>query len=80
MLHFHLLDHNAKGIKVFVGADDEKEQEIVIGQPTDVKHVSHIGYDGPAIESPSWMKGFDGRAESKSGPLDKKGAMVETPE
>nr|GEW08807.1 hypothetical protein [Tanacetum cinerariifolium] len=46
----------------------------------DVKHVSHIGYDGPAIESPSWMKGFDGRVESKSGPLDKKEAIVETPE
>ncbi|PWA70747.1 PAK-box/P21-Rho-binding family protein [Artemisia annua] len=46
----------------------------------DVKHVSHVGYNGPAIESPSWMKGFDGRAESRSGPLDKTGTMVETPE
>lgn len=38
-----------------MGADDEKEQEIQIGQPTDVKHVSHIGCDGPADESPSWV-------------------------
>ncbi|KVI12354.1 PAK-box/P21-Rho-binding, partial [Cynara cardunculus var. scolymus] len=39
-----------------VGADEEKEeQEIQIGMPTDVKHVAHIGGDGPAVESPSWL-------------------------
>ncbi|KAJ0699049.1 putative CRIB domain-containing protein RIC1 [Helianthus annuus] len=59
--------------------EDEKEQEFQIGQPTDVKHVAHIGGDGPAVESPSWMKGFDGK-DSQSGPLDKTGGKVETPE
>ncbi|KAL0461088.1 UNVERIFIED_CONTAM: CRIB domain-containing protein RIC6 [Sesamum latifolium] len=29
-----------------------------IGLPTDVKHVAHIGWDGPKVDSPSWMKEF----------------------
>ncbi|KAK7284134.1 hypothetical protein RJT34_18874 [Clitoria ternatea] len=33
---------------------DEKESEIEIGHPTDVKHVAHIGWDGPAENAPSW--------------------------
>ncbi|KAL4571960.1 hypothetical protein LXL04_018728 [Taraxacum kok-saghyz] len=48
--------------------DDEKEEEIQIGMPTDVKHVAHIGADGPAVESPSWMKDFD-TGKSQSGPM-----------
>ena len=36
-------------------ADNEKEQEIQIGYPTDVKHVAHIGWDGPSVNSPSWV-------------------------
>jgi hypothetical protein len=41
-----------KGIKsLFAGEDDdddeeEEEQEMVIGYPTDVQHVGHIGWDG----------------------------------
>ena len=34
-------------IIVFVIADEEKEEEMQIGFPTDVKHVAHIGNDGP---------------------------------
>ena len=26
-----------------------------IGYPTDVKHVAHIGWDGPSVGSPSWV-------------------------
>lgn len=26
-----------------------------IGLPTDVKHVAHIGWDGPSVNSPSWV-------------------------
>ena len=39
--------------------DERKEKEMQIGLPTDVKHVAHIGWDGPSVESPSWMKGFE---------------------
>ncbi|KAK9067534.1 hypothetical protein SSX86_011645 [Deinandra increscens subsp. villosa] len=67
-------------LNFFVYIHDEKEQEIQIGQPTDVKHVAHIGGDGPAVESPSWMRGFEASKESQSGPLDKTGTMVETPQ
>jgi len=32
-----------------------KEREIEIGHPTDVKHVAHIGWDGPNGNGPSWV-------------------------
>ncbi|KAF7811138.1 CRIB domain-containing protein RIC10 [Senna tora] len=36
-----------------------KEREIEIGYPTDVKHVAHIGWDGPSgTNGPSWMNEF----------------------
>ncbi|XP_043804887.1 CRIB domain-containing protein RIC6 [Manihot esculenta] len=35
--------------------ENEKEAEMQIGLPTDVKHVAHIGWDGPAVNSPSWV-------------------------
>ncbi|KAK4791823.1 hypothetical protein SAY86_032236 [Trapa natans] len=39
--------------------DNEKRQEIQIGNPTDVKHVAHIGWDGPSTNSaPAWMTEF----------------------
>ncbi|KAJ9558797.1 hypothetical protein OSB04_013411 [Centaurea solstitialis] len=41
-------------------ADNDKEPEIQIGMPTDVKHVAHIGCDGPSTNAPSWMNDFQG--------------------
>ncbi|XP_074268621.1 CRIB domain-containing protein RIC7-like [Silene latifolia] len=38
--------------------EGEEEKEIQIGFPTDVKHVAHIGWDGPSVTSPSWMDDF----------------------
>lgn len=35
-----------------------KEREMEIGYPTDVKHVAHIGWDGPSGTGPSWMSDF----------------------
>ena len=32
-----------------------KEREMEIGHPTDVKHVAHIGWDGPNGTTPSWV-------------------------
>lgn len=29
-----------------------------IGYPTDVKHVAHIGMDGPSANTPSWVGCF----------------------
>ena len=40
-----------KGIVVVVA----KEREMEIGYPTDVKHVAHIGWDGPSGTAPSWV-------------------------
>lgn len=34
---------------------EEKEDEIQIGFPTDVKHVAHIGSDDPSANAPSWV-------------------------
>lgn len=32
-----------------------KEHEMEIGLPTDVKHVSHIGWDRSSDHAPSWV-------------------------
>ncbi|KAL4387458.1 hypothetical protein GQ457_09G001510 [Hibiscus cannabinus] len=40
--------------KIFV----VKEREMEIGYPTDVKHVAHVGWDGPSGTPPSWMNEF----------------------
>lgn len=29
-----------------------------IGYPTDVKHVAHIGWDGPSGNAPTWVRVF----------------------
>ena len=41
---------------------DEKEQEMQIGLPTDVKHVAHIGWDGPSgnQNNPGWVRTIKG--------------------
>ncbi|XP_004292220.1 PREDICTED: CRIB domain-containing protein RIC6 [Fragaria vesca subsp. vesca] len=59
--------------------DDNKEQEIQIGFPTDVKHVAHIGWDGPATatSSPSWMNEFQSPPGFASAPLSQNGEMRE---
>ncbi|CAN8271028.1 unnamed protein product [Cochlearia groenlandica] len=48
--------------QVFESAKEE-EEEIQIGNPTDVKHVAHIGWDGPSSNTntnkPTWMTDFD---------------------
>ncbi|GAU50217.1 hypothetical protein TSUD_29030 [Trifolium subterraneum] len=49
--------------------DTEKEQEIQIGCPTDVKHVAHIGWDGPSVNSPSWMNEFKTAPGFASAPM-----------
>ncbi|PWA91126.1 ROP-interactive CRIB motif-containing protein B [Artemisia annua] len=47
-------------------ADNVKEPEIQIGAPTDVKHVAHIGCDGPSSNAPSWMNEFQGSSDAGS--------------
>ncbi|CAN4093220.1 unnamed protein product [Withania somnifera] len=49
--------------------EEEKEAEMQIGLPTDVKHVAHIGWDGPSFESPSWMKEFKEAGKFHTAPL-----------
>lgn len=39
---------------------------MVIGNPTDVKHVAHIGADGPAVANPSWMSDYHSAPLSSS--------------
>ncbi|KAA8543395.1 hypothetical protein F0562_021110 [Nyssa sinensis] len=59
---------------------DDKEPEMQIGNPTDVKHVAHIGWDGPSIDSPSWMKDYNSPQGCQSGPLNNNGETRENPE
>ncbi|OIT02936.1 PREDICTED: CRIB domain-containing protein RIC6-like [Nicotiana attenuata] len=60
--------------------DEEKEKEMQIGFPTDVKHVAHIGWDGPSTDNPSWMKEFNGPGQFQSAPLVPPGDHKENPE
>ncbi|KAL1210757.1 CRIB domain-containing protein RIC5 [Cardamine amara subsp. amara] len=48
--------------------EDEKEPEMQIGQPTDVKHVAHIGWEGPSAATPSWMHDFKSQDRTKAEP------------
>uniref|UniRef100_A0A1D1YP30 CRIB domain-containing protein n=1 Tax=Anthurium amnicola TaxID=1678845 RepID=A0A1D1YP30_9ARAE len=47
-----------KGLRYISQIFDTKEQEMQIGYPTDVRHVAHIGWDGPSVNPPSWMNEF----------------------
>nr|GMD71128.1 CRIB domain-containing protein RIC6-like [Ipomoea batatas] len=72
-----------KGIKYISHQifDEEKESEIQIGFPTDVKHVAHIGWDGPsAVDNPTWMNEFKGSGALKSAPLGPPTDSKENPE
>ena len=40
---------------LFNNADEEVQQEMQIGFPTDVRHVAHFGWDGSTANSPSWV-------------------------
>ncbi|KAL6342902.1 hypothetical protein AAG906_016921 [Vitis piasezkii] len=57
--------------------ENEKEPEMQIGFPTDVKHVAHIGWDGPSVSSPSWMNEFKSTPETLSAPLTSNGVAKE---
>ncbi|KAJ1416613.1 CRIB domain [Sesbania bispinosa] len=49
---------NAASLSGEIVDNSDKEPEIQIGHPTDVRHVAHIGWDGPSENSPSWMHEF----------------------
>ncbi|KAG0481806.1 hypothetical protein HPP92_009890 [Vanilla planifolia] len=45
-----------KGFKYITQIFVYKEQEMVIGNPTDVRHVAHVGFDSDSTNAPSWMR------------------------
>ncbi|KAL1188860.1 CRIB domain-containing protein RIC8 [Cardamine amara subsp. amara] len=51
--------------------ENEKEPEMQIGTPTDVKHVAHIGWDGGSVNqnAPSWMNDFKASSGYSSSPM-----------
>ncbi|CAL0328099.1 unnamed protein product [Lupinus luteus] len=54
-----------KGLRYISQIFDEKEEEIQIGFPTDVKHVAHIGSDDPSANAPTWMNEY--KSENSQG-------------
>ncbi|XP_015887869.3 CRIB domain-containing protein RIC7 [Ziziphus jujuba] len=64
-----------KGLRYISQIFDEKEEEMQIGFPTDVKHVAHIGCDGPSANTPSWMNDFKSSSEVSSGKVDSNGEL-----
>ncbi|XP_019709625.2 uncharacterized protein [Elaeis guineensis] len=49
---------------------ETKEPEMQIGYPTDVKHVAHIGWDGPSVNGPNWMNEFRSSSVPFTAPAD----------
>ncbi|KAH7432401.1 hypothetical protein KP509_07G020900 [Ceratopteris richardii] len=47
----------------------EQEQEMEIGYPTDVKHVAHIGWDGPSVCGQNWVDNLEPSPDFATGPL-----------
>ncbi|KAI3948930.1 hypothetical protein MKW92_032057 [Papaver armeniacum] len=48
----------------------KEEHEMQIGNPTDVKHVAHIGWDGQSSNAPSWMNEFKTTSDFSSTSLN----------
>lgn len=46
-----------------------RNNDLDIGYPTDVKHVAHIGWDGPSINGPGWMDEVRPGPDYSSAPL-----------
>uniref|UniRef100_M8BH59 Uncharacterized protein n=1 Tax=Aegilops tauschii TaxID=37682 RepID=M8BH59_AEGTA len=57
-----------KGLRIFSHMFAQKEHEMEIGFPTDVKHVAHIGL-GTSDTSPSWMNEFKSAEDLSAGSL-----------
>ena len=55
MIGFGALGLKVEDFFLFFFVAVVKEREMEIGYPTDVKHVSHIGWDGPSGTAPSWV-------------------------
>ncbi|XP_075476502.1 uncharacterized protein LOC142517890 isoform X1 [Primulina tabacum] len=53
-----------------------KEREMEIGTPTDVKHVAHIGWDGPSESAPSWMNEFRTTADFTATSIGNSGSAL----
>lgn len=71
--------------QIFDEEQQQKEQDMQIGLPTDVKHVAHIGWDGDgaastAADSPGWMKDFSPSTPGMSAPGDSKPSKDNAPE
>ncbi|KAL5851771.1 hypothetical protein ACOSQ3_006889 [Xanthoceras sorbifolium] len=64
-----------RGLRYITHIFEDKEQEMEIGFPTDVKHVAHIGMDGPSANSPSWMSGFKSVPELANEPSNSNGPV-----
>ncbi|KAF3558078.1 hypothetical protein F2Q69_00013751, partial [Brassica cretica] len=48
---------SASSVSPTISANEE-EDEMEIGYPTDVRHVSHIGWDSSPSSAPSWVRQF----------------------
>ncbi|KAK4733270.1 hypothetical protein R3W88_007531 [Solanum pinnatisectum] len=53
-----------------------KDRELEIGGPTDVKHVAHIGWEGPSGGAPTWMKSFKAGPEFSVTSIGNSGSAI----
>ncbi|KAL0693788.1 hypothetical protein Bca4012_060968 [Brassica carinata] len=52
-----------KSFKCFSDISDEKDEEMDIGYPTDVRHVSHIGWDSSSSSAPNLKSAMEAFGE-----------------
>ncbi|KAL0737945.1 hypothetical protein Bca4012_014155 [Brassica carinata] len=55
-----------KSISHIISSTVEKEIDMEIGYPTEVKHVAHVGWEGSSGSAPAWMSEFKAAVEPLS--------------
>ncbi|XP_052189687.1 CRIB domain-containing protein RIC10 [Diospyros lotus] len=68
-----------KGLRYISQIFENEKEEMEIGFPTDVKHVAHIGMDGPSANTPSWMTQFKGNPDGSPMPSNNEAKDKPTP-
>ncbi|XP_038988588.1 CRIB domain-containing protein RIC10-like [Phoenix dactylifera] len=58
-----------KGLKYLSLLFAQKEHDMEIGYPTDVRHVAHIGWDNSCGSAPAWLSEFKASSDFSSASL-----------
>ena len=57
-LYFFISPYLSLTISLHFRVSGYKEQEMEIGYPTDVRHITHIGWNSSSAHAPSWVSDY----------------------